>query len=665
MQVQTFQGVPTVRATTQIRLFGEFGVFSGERDMTPRSKRGRALLAYLAVTKSHSASRERLAGLLWSDRSEEQARASLRQCLHRILREVSVDGAKLPIESDRDRIWLEWSDAESDLDVIRAQIARADAASLADALEYIGANSLLPGMEVGDLFDDWLASERADFANLISAAVRARNKTLREQQDWPNVRRLSDLYLRRDPAAEDVVADALRADVAMGAITSAHRRMQGLTRHLEEEYGVEPSAQIQDLFQDLTNAAPVSEGATPAVGADVLHPPTVAVAPLNGFGRDPALEAMAQVIADDLRVGLTHFRDLRVIRINHIEDYAASASNAQSYTLSYNIIEKSGNIKLIFSLNRGDREVIWGSSFNVNVDEIMIALDEVIKRTLAAIEPSIERDIEKWLPNAESRNGVDLYWRSRILARHAKTFREASQSAALLEQAIKQNDRLANALLHLARLYNTDFLHTLAGHDTEPLRARALMLSRRANELDPNNAHVHTLLGWCHLRRSAWDLSRKYFDRAVDLNPFNADRFVEAGVGYGFLGDLGRGRELVKLALELNPYPHREYLADLAVIETFDQNFARAASLFEETCDDAPVYRAPKIVNMVGAKMPRARIEEEVEALRADLRAIWRPVEPEPSDRQLMDWLDSHMPFRREDDRQRWHRGLAAAGMRI
>ena len=46
----------------------------------PPSRKDMALLAYLALQR-RPAPRERLAGLLWPDRSEPQARKSLRQSL--------------------------------------------------------------------------------------------------------------------------------------------------------------------------------------------------------------------------------------------------------------------------------------------------------------------------------------------------------------------------------------------------------------------------------------------------------------------------------------------------------------------------------------------------------------------------------------------------------
>src|ERR1700693_1949700 len=67
-----------------LRLLGAFTVeVSAARPVAiaVRSRKARALLAYLAMKPAWRASREELATLLWGDNPDAQARHSLRQCL--------------------------------------------------------------------------------------------------------------------------------------------------------------------------------------------------------------------------------------------------------------------------------------------------------------------------------------------------------------------------------------------------------------------------------------------------------------------------------------------------------------------------------------------------------------------------------------------------------
>ncbi len=71
-------------------------------DLVGLSRRGQALLAYLALQPGLRAERGGLADLLWSDRSDPQARASLRQELS-VLRRALPNGV---LDADRQAVWL-------------------------------------------------------------------------------------------------------------------------------------------------------------------------------------------------------------------------------------------------------------------------------------------------------------------------------------------------------------------------------------------------------------------------------------------------------------------------------------------------------------------------------------------------------------------------------
>ena len=67
----------------RLTIHGRFSLRDAGGMETPlNSAKGKALLAYLALSPDMTRSREEIMALLWSDRAEAQARASLRQVLH-------------------------------------------------------------------------------------------------------------------------------------------------------------------------------------------------------------------------------------------------------------------------------------------------------------------------------------------------------------------------------------------------------------------------------------------------------------------------------------------------------------------------------------------------------------------------------------------------------
>lgn len=65
----------------KVKLLGRFAVERGGQAVELHNRKDRFLLAYLCLSGQRPVSRSRLAGLLWGDRPEENARGSLRQSL--------------------------------------------------------------------------------------------------------------------------------------------------------------------------------------------------------------------------------------------------------------------------------------------------------------------------------------------------------------------------------------------------------------------------------------------------------------------------------------------------------------------------------------------------------------------------------------------------------
>ena len=101
-------------AVLKLQLLGGFKALNDSgREIVVSPRKGRALLAVLAVSAFGSASREKLAALLWSDRGEEQARSSLRQTLTVLRKELGAMGANLLVADDQ-RVELVRSNIEID-----------------------------------------------------------------------------------------------------------------------------------------------------------------------------------------------------------------------------------------------------------------------------------------------------------------------------------------------------------------------------------------------------------------------------------------------------------------------------------------------------------------------------------------------------------------------
>jgi DNA-binding SARP family transcriptional activator len=97
-----------------LSLIGPMRVQVNARPVELQSRKARALLAYLALRRGVAVPRDTLCALLWGDRGEEQARASLRQTLSVIRKDLRAAAGL--IEGRGDHVSLSSHDTWCDVD---------------------------------------------------------------------------------------------------------------------------------------------------------------------------------------------------------------------------------------------------------------------------------------------------------------------------------------------------------------------------------------------------------------------------------------------------------------------------------------------------------------------------------------------------------------------
>ena len=146
--------------SVQFRTFGSFRVTIGETlDLTPKSHKAQGLLAILLTSPDLRRPRAKLQDLLWSDRTQSQGSASLRQELTTLRKAFGEHSGVL--QSDRVFVWLDESKIESDCD-LNGPTALAD---LQD-------REFLEGNTVKDPeFADWLRDRRLEYEDTCPQAT--------------------------------------------------------------------------------------------------------------------------------------------------------------------------------------------------------------------------------------------------------------------------------------------------------------------------------------------------------------------------------------------------------------------------------------------------------------------------------------------------------------
>ena len=276
------------------RLVGAFRLVGPDGlECSPRGRRARAMVAYLILTPPHAAARETLATLLWSERGEEQARASLRQALFELR---SLVGGDRLLSVTRGEVRLTQAAITTDLEVLDRAAARGDLADLARAFGEPDATLLADMRDLDPVFDEWLAHRRLQWRDARRTMALDACRSDAAVRDPALALRIAQLVARADPLDETAAVAAMAAAHAGGDIATTRRIYATLKQSLQRDLGVAPSSTTTAAYERLT----MTVGPAPPAAPSRLPPPSPSFSPLRGYrraaiGLGTALAAVAAV----------------------------------------------------------------------------------------------------------------------------------------------------------------------------------------------------------------------------------------------------------------------------------------------------------------------------------------------------------------------------------
>lgn len=199
------------------------------QEVTPRSRKARALLAYLISEAGKKIPKARLSSLLWGDRGDAQARSSLRQALVELRR--ALNSSHQVIFSDREHIWVSCNEVTEDS-------ADGDSAR-EDAFEDLD--------DITPEFDEWLAGERRRRSAVRIAQLKAKAEYLLANGRGAESSVVVDQIQVLDAQDEDALRLGMEAEFQRGRPAGIAKRFDTVAALLKGELGVEPSSDNRQL----------------------------------------------------------------------------------------------------------------------------------------------------------------------------------------------------------------------------------------------------------------------------------------------------------------------------------------------------------------------------------------------------------------------------------
>jgi predicted ATPase/DNA-binding SARP family transcriptional activator len=275
------------------------------------TEKARALLVYLAVEHEYPQQRSHLAGLLWSDLSEEQAMHSLRQTLSSMRKLFGDKTASLPVLLiHRDSVQINpavnvWVDVRE----FRLMLAKAyrhyqnqdkggwpNVRRLEQALALKQSSFLAQFQLKGSLlFDEWLLLTREDLDQSALEGLALLADIYERRGEYALARDTAQRILNIIPWDESTHTQLMRLfalDRQWGAAINQYRMLRQV---LQEELGVEPIRETLRLLEQIRAEAVNEQSVALQKHVERSHLPQVSAALV---GRSLEMDEISDLLVD-------------------------------------------------------------------------------------------------------------------------------------------------------------------------------------------------------------------------------------------------------------------------------------------------------------------------------------------------------------------------------
>ena len=522
----------------QLALTGGFDLTAADGGQIRVSgKKAKGLLAILAMSPGHSATRARIRSLLWSERGETQAGDSLRQLLT-VLRKELADQACGILHVRDDQVGL------------RAEMLSIDAAEIAELPAQAAAGlyrgPLLDGLDIGDnQFEEWLAAERSALQARMIAVLEQLCSETSGGARIATAKRLVAL----DPLREASHRALISACLAMGEQALAKKQLEVLRQILARELDVKPSDETLSLFAATATTAQASPPQSPR--------PAIALLIFANQSGDAAQQYFSDGISADIATELSRFREFVVKseRANEgdTDPAAWGRRHGFDFVVTGSVRRLGPRIRIAVVLNAtSSGEQVWHERFDADEQSLFEVQDAIVQSITAQLASRLRlarlESVRRKPP--ASLAAYDYFLRGDALPIGDPIVEEEARQ--LFRKAVELDPSYARAHAALGEYEMLKWLRDLDA--PRSVLADALAMSARSVLLDGNDGVCHLNMSNVQAAAGNFEKALHHARKAVALNSNHAASIAQLGFLHGFLGEPEAGLAYFDQARLIDPH---------------------------------------------------------------------------------------------------------------
>ena len=410
-------------------------------------------------------------------------------------------------------------------------------------------------------------------------------------------------------------------------------------------------------------AASALEAGQPRSGLALPDRPAIAVLPFDNMSGDREQEYFSDGISEDIITALSKLRWFYVIARNSSFVYKGRSVHLKrigqelgvDYVVEGSVRKDGDRVRITVQLNdvtTGSH--VWAERYDRSLADVFAVQDEITQAIVAAIEPQLyaAENFRNLRKAPDSMDAWDLVMRA--LSHYWRVTRQDNVVAqALLEKAIQIDPNYGQALGVLAAS------HVFGAHMGWEEMAKAIPVAERAAlaaiGADSEDAWAHCALASVYLFNRRFDDCLAEFDLALTLNPNFSLARGYYGVALAYCGRWEEGDRAARQALRFSPRdPFAAIYCGVAAYSQFvGGHYEEAIRLSREALRQRGDFVGAHRVLTAAAAL--AGQDDVAKAALLELRRA----QPNIS----LAWIASHMPIKRDADREHYLDGFRRAGL--
>ncbi|MEP5701203.1 MAG: BTAD domain-containing putative transcriptional regulator [Sneathiella sp.] len=651
-----------------IRIFGGFHMENSDGNpVKVTHRKANALIGYLALQDGAAQTRERLAGLLWSEYAEEQARASLRQTVRR-LRTFFARLEVEPLEFGRQEIVLHRDKVVIDAHSVLQDLHNGIVPSLLVDIRN-PVDTLLYGMDDLDgLFTSWLRVTRQSWADKITSLL---TEILRKGTEENS--KAARALLNIDRTHEEAHRLLIRFYADAGNITAALDQYKSLWDILDADYDMEPSEETQKLITDikLGTYAPPSPPAIQSLRNSIDALPVITIQSFESNNLDDSAMLRANGLRYELIASLVKFRQWIILEGdgNHHDLEGSSPPFSKEVSHNYGLkgafFVEHKDIRLILTLS--DLSVsryIWSTVFTLHISDWSELQRLIVRQISVALNIHMTQQQltlkvgNKTLPA----DTYDMWLKGQALS-FVWQAEEREQASEIFSTIMQNNPGFTPAYCSLVQLKNTRHIAFPGVNRDHQREEHALEIARLAVEHDPLDSQCQLCLAWSFIMNGFADQAINHFWLALDLNENDPWTMISSAGGLAIAGEREASAKLAKQSLDLNPVPSSSHWSYQATVRFLAEDYKGCIAAVQQARDAIyylPAWEAAAHIHLGNRDRARERARDFFNIVE---RNWYGSNAPTHSD--IAAWLEDCVPVFKAADRKCLQDGFFQAGIPV